>query len=87
MKWLLTLADQCALFPPRALPLSDSQEEKEGERMSEDGEKGRGVFFFFFFLYVCLFVRARGGGRVLAGHLMIFAMAAPNECCWRKRFA
>lgn len=40
-------------------------------------------------LYVCLFVYARAcvcgrECRVLAGHLMIFAMAALSECCWRK---
>lgn len=69
-----------ALSFPRALPLSDSQEEKEGEKWVWVERRGR----WFLYVFVCVYVWVCREGRVLAGHLMIFAMAALSECCWRK---
>lgn len=66
---------------PRALPLSDSQEAKEGGKTSTGREEGEVVFYVC--LFVCMSVHAEGWG-VLAGHLMVFSMTALSECCWRK---
>lgn len=52
--------------------------------MSIGREKGA-VCLLVYSTCVCVRVCACRGGRVLAGHLMIFAMAALSECCCREK--
>lgn len=58
----------------------DSQGEKEGGGGNEHGRGG------FVCVFVCVYVWVCGEGRVLAAHLMIFALAVywVSEGCWRK---